>query len=64
MLEEKKVFPAEVESVLQQMESVQDVFVCGEPNAITGNMVVAKISLGTNETLPEFRKRMIQFCKE
>lgn len=60
----EKVFPAEVESVLQQMEGVSDVFVYGQPNAITGNMVVAKVSLTGSETLPEFRKRMVQFCRQ
>ncbi|WP_202416912.1 class I adenylate-forming enzyme family protein [Duganella qianjiadongensis] len=60
----EKVFPAEVESVLQQMPGVRDVFVYGAANAITGQMVVAKISLeaGSTETLPELRKRVIQFC--
>ncbi len=59
----EKVFPAEVESVLQKLEGVVDVFVYGEPNAITGNIVAAKIYLNTAESLAEFRKRMIEFCR-
>jgi len=58
----EKVYPAEVESVLQSMEGVKDVTVSGEANPITGQMVTAKVKLTTAETLPEFRKRMRLFC--
>ena len=60
----EKVYPVEVESVIQQMEGVKDVMVYGEKNPITGQMVTAKVNLQTNETLGEFRKRMKNFCKE
>ncbi len=59
-----KVFPAEVENVLQQMDGVEDVAVTGERNAITGHMIKARVKLTTSETLPEFRKRMNEFCKD
>lgn len=39
----KKVFPAEVESVIQAMESVEDVTVYGEPNRLVGNIVCARV---------------------
>ena len=58
----EKVYPAEVESVLQSMEGVKDVTVSGEANPLTGQMVTAKVKLTTAETLPEFRKRMRLFC--
>jgi len=60
----EKVYPAEVESVLQTMEGVKDVTVSGEANPITGQMVTAKIKLSTAETLSEFRKRMRLFCAD
>jgi len=60
----EKVYPAEVESVLQCMEGVQDVIVSGEPHRITGQIVTAKVRLGTGETLPEFRGRMRLFCRD
>lgn len=60
----EKVYPAEVESVLQLMEGVEDVAVCAEKNPITGQIVKAKVKLSTNESLPEFRKRMWSFCQE
>jgi acyl-coenzyme A synthetase/AMP-(fatty) acid ligase len=60
----EKVFPAEVESVLQNMDGLLDVVVYSEPNAIVGNVVVAKVHLATPETVPQFRKRMIQHCRQ
>lgn len=59
----EKVYPAEVESVLQMMDGVSEVVVRGLPHPLTGNIVVARVKLGTAETLSEFRKRMRQFCK-
>lgn len=60
----EKVYPVEVESVLLQMEGVEDVMVIGVPNPITGHMVEAHVKLSTGETLPEFRSRMQAFCRE
>jgi acyl-CoA synthetase (AMP-forming)/AMP-acid ligase II len=60
----EKVYPAEVESVLQQMDGIEDVTVAGEPNPITGQMVVARVKLSTDEPLAEFRKRMHAFCRD
>lgn len=41
----QKVYPAEVESVLQQMECVAESEVYGEKNALLGNIVCAKLKL-------------------
>lgn len=60
----EKVFPAEVESVLQEMSGVEDAWVFGEPNALVGQMVVAHVNLTTQESLAEFRQRMSLFCKD
>jgi acyl-coenzyme A synthetase/AMP-(fatty) acid ligase len=59
----EKVYPAEVESVLQLMEGVEDVVVSGEPHPITGNIVRARVKLATAEDLAQFRLRMREFCK-
>lgn len=59
----EKVYPAEVESVLQLMEGVEDVAVHGEPNPITGEIVAARIKLSTDEGPSDFRKRMHGFCR-
>ena len=59
----QKVYPAEVESVLSQMEGVLDVVVSGKKNPILGQMVTARINLANGESEKEFVKRMRLFCK-
>ncbi len=54
----EKVYPAEVEGILQTMADVEDAAVTGEANAITGQVVVARVKLLTDESLPSFRLRM------
>lgn len=60
----EKVYPAEVESVLLQMEGVEDAIVTGAPNPITGHMVEVRVRLSTDEDLAEFRRRMFAFCRD
>jgi long-chain acyl-CoA synthetase len=60
----EKVYPAEVESVLQLMEGVEDVAVTGQPHPMTGQIVYARVKLTTGESLAEFRTRMRQFCQD
>jgi acyl-CoA synthetase (AMP-forming)/AMP-acid ligase II len=60
----EKVHPIEVESVLESMNGVEEAVVLGERNAITGQMVTAKISLSSNENPSDFKKRMNDFCKD
>ena len=45
----QKVFPAEVENVIQDMDSVGEVTVYGAKNAIVGNIVCARVSLTSDE---------------
>ena len=59
----EKVYPAEVESVLQEIPGVEDVMVGGEANALLGQIVVARVQLMGEETAGEFRKRMREHCK-
>jgi len=59
----QKVYPAEVESVLLEMDNVSEGVVRGEPNPITGNIVVAEVSLKKPEELSHLKKRMREFCK-
>lgn len=58
-----KVFPAEVESVLLELDGVADAAVHGEPNPVTGQIVVATVQLSGDESLAEFKVRMRQFCR-
>jgi acyl-CoA synthetase (AMP-forming)/AMP-acid ligase II len=60
----EKVFPAEVETVLESMPGVLEAAVSGEASAITGQMVVARVCLSTSESVAEFRRRMREFCRE
>jgi len=60
----QKVFPAEVESILMEMENVLDACVRGKKNPITGNIVVARLSLEKPEELSRLKKRVWKFCKE
>jgi long-chain acyl-CoA synthetase len=59
-----KVYPAEVESLLMMLPGVDSAVVRGEQNALTGQIVTAKVKLSTGESLPDFRRRMRSFLKD
>jgi long-chain acyl-CoA synthetase len=59
----EKVYPAEVEGVIQSMDGVVDVLVTGDPHPLVGQVVVAQVQLSTDESLSDFRVRMRQFCR-
>lgn len=58
-----KVFPAEVESTLLEMDNVEDVVVFGEDHAFMGKIVAAKIKLKSPTSPKEFKASMLEFCK-
>lgn len=60
----EKVYPGDVESVLQLMDGIEDVLVSAESNPIMGQIVKAQVKLNTGETVPQFRKRMREFCRD
>lgn len=59
----QKVHPAEVENVLMEIPNVRDVTVSSAPNAITGNIVVARFNLIEPEDFTAFKKRVREFCR-
>lgn len=59
-----KVFPAEVESVLLEMEGVADAAVHGEPHPIMGQIVTARIQLHQSEMESDLKIRVRRFCGE
>jgi long-chain acyl-CoA synthetase len=59
----RKVYPAEVENVLLQVENIKDATVRGERNPITGNVVVARINLTQPEERGAIQKRIREFCR-
>lgn len=60
----EKVYPAEVESIIQEMDNVAEVTVYGEKNAIVGNVVCAKVSLLGEEEASTFALRVKKYCRE
>lgn len=60
----EKVYPAEVESVIQELEGVEEVTVYGVKNLITGNIVCAKIRISTNEDKKSFKLRLNKHCQQ
>lgn len=60
----EKVYPAEVESVIQEIYNVGEVTVYAERNAILGNIVCAKVTLLTEEDSADFLRRLKKYCGE
>lgn len=59
----EKVYPAEVESTIQELDNVREAVVHGEPNPITGRIVVASVSLKEPEDRAAFVKRLKKHCR-
>jgi len=60
----QKVYPAEVENVLLQLENVEDVAVFGKAQPMMGQVVAARFKLRTPEAMDLFKRRMMAFCRE
>ena len=58
----QKVLPAEVESIILEMEEIGDCMVYAEQNAITGQTVVCDVVL--NKNIENIKKRVRVFCKD
>ncbi len=59
----EKVYPAEVESVVQEIENVAEVTVYGEKNSITGNIVCAQVRLREVEDPKAAVLRIKKVCR-
>ena len=59
----QKVYPAQVESVVQEMPEVAEVSVYGEKNAILGQIVCAAIRLREYRDARQFHRELRQFCR-
>ena len=60
----EKVYPMEVESVIQEFDNVAEVTVFGKKNAITGNMVCAKIRLLQEQDYKQFSIALKKYCRD
>lgn len=58
----QKVYPAEVEDFLLQLDNIVDVAVYGEPSPLLGQLVVAKVQLDRPESADQLKKRIRQAC--
>ena len=58
----QKVLPAEIESMILEMEEINDCMVYAEQNAITGQTVVCDVVL--NQEVENIKKRVRIFCKD
>jgi acyl-CoA synthetase (AMP-forming)/AMP-acid ligase II len=59
----EKVYPAEVEDVLLKAENVRAAAVRGRRNAITGQVVTARVALAEAEPPREAERRLLAFCR-
>jgi len=60
----EKVYPAEVENVIQQMDGIAEVTVYGEKNPIVGNIVCARIRVLRDEDPKQLVARIKKHCRE
>jgi long-chain acyl-CoA synthetase len=60
----QKVYPAHVESVVQEMPEVAEVSVYGQKNAILGQIVCATIRLRESRDARQFHRELRQFCRQ
>ncbi len=59
----QKVYPAEVEDVILTLPNITDVVVTGEPHALLGHIVVAKVVLAEPEEADALRLRIRKACQ-
>lgn len=59
----EKVYPAEVEGVIESMDGVVEAIVYGEPNGLLGNIVCARVTTQTDADRDQLRRRVQQFCR-
>jgi len=58
----QKVYPAEVESVILELDNISDVSVFSESNAILGNIVCANVCLKSDEKSSSLKNRIKKHC--
>ncbi|MBL9165267.1 MAG: long-chain fatty acid--CoA ligase [Planctomycetaceae bacterium] len=58
----EKVYPAEVETVILEVDNIADATVTKEAHPMLGHIVVAEVTLHAEESLPSVIKRIRQHC--
>ncbi|CAN2039945.1 Long-chain fatty acid--CoA ligase [Candidatus Magnetomoraceae bacterium gMMP-15] len=59
----QKVYPTEVESVLLEIEDVEDTVVYGESHPLMGNVVVADIRVNSMDNRKELISKIQKYCR-
>ena len=59
----EKVFPAEIENFIQQLDNIKEVTVRGRPSPITGNIIVATVELVEPEDPDDLEERVRAACR-
>lgn len=59
----EKVYPTEIENVINELNNVAEVMVYGEKNPIMGKIIVAKVRLSEDEDKKLFVARLKEHCK-
>ncbi len=60
----QKVYPAEVESIILELDNISEATVFGEKNVIMGNIVCAKVKLIEVEDKQQLAARIKKYCRE
>ena len=60
----EKVFPAEVENAILEVENVEDVAVWGKPNPVTGTIIVARVALREPVEKRTLGRKIRSHCKD
>jgi acyl-CoA synthetase (AMP-forming)/AMP-acid ligase II len=60
----QKVYPAEVEEIILQLDNIDDVAAYGERHALLGQIVVAKVVTHVPETVDSLKKRIRHACSQ
>lgn len=58
----QKVYPAEIESLILELDNISDVVVFGEVHNLLGQIIVAKVNIDTSEDAQSIKKRIRQKC--
>ena len=59
----EKVYPQEVENIIQELDNIAEVTVYGQKNPLMGNIVCAKVRLISPEEKKVFFARLKNYCK-
>ena len=59
----EKVYPAEVESVIQELDFVSDVEIYAEKNPILGNIVCAKVKIDNQSDIDDIEVKIKSYCR-